>query len=77
MVLCVGRPCSPGALSAPGGEVMARRGPLVLWDCVGAGLGAGIPSPGRGRTAGGCGDVRHPGHVLEEGRCGVRWHAAA
>ena len=74
---CAGRPCSPGAPSGPGGEVMARRGLPVPRGCVGAGCGADIPSPGRWRTARGRGDARYVGYVLGDGRCDVRWHVVA
>ena len=52
------------------GEVMARRDPPMPRGCVGAGRRAGIHSPRRSRTAGGCGDARHAGYVLGEERCG-------
>ena len=68
VVQCAGRPVGFGGQG---------HGPPMPRGRVGASRGAGIPSLGRWRTAGGCGDPRHAGHVLGEGRCGVRWHAVA
>ena len=56
---------------------MARRGPLLPWGRIGAGRDAGILSPGRGRSAGGCRDTRRAGFALRGGSCGVWWHATA